>query len=92
MSTYPAIGNIARLSCTFTDDTGTAVDPTTITVQYQSPQGTTTTQTPIRDSVGAYHYDLALTQPGTYRYRFIGTGIVTAQSEDRRFEVPDPSF
>lgn len=92
MSTYPAVGNIARLSCAFTDSSGTPADPTTVAVTYRPPGGTPVSQTPVRDSVGAYHYDVQLTQPGTWIYRFIGTGAIVAQSGDQTFYVNPPQF
>ena len=92
MGPYPNVGNISRLSCTFTDQSGAPADPTAVTVQVRPPQGSVSTYTPTRDGVGAYHYDLTLSVPGTYWYRFIGTGAVTAESADRSFVVPDASF
>lgn len=89
---YPAPGNISRLTGTFTDINGNPADPTTITVQVHSPSGQVNMYTPTRDSIGVYHYDLLLNAPGVWLYRFIGTGAVTAQSGDREIDVPAPSF
>lgn len=91
MGAYPSIGNVARLSCSFTDDTNTLADPTTVTVMVNTPNGVST-ETPDRDSTGEYHYDLSLTTPGEYTYRFVGTGAIEAQSADTQFFVPPETF
>lgn len=86
-TTYPAVGNVARLSGAFTDENGDPADPTTVTVQILTPGNIETTETPIRDGAGLYHYDVTLTTPGTWQYRFIGTGAVVAQTADRSLYV-----
>lgn len=94
MGTYPSIGNIARLSCLFTDINGNPADPTTASVMIQPPKGSgsTITATPTKDSTGAYHYDLTLTAAGDWYYRFIGTGAVTARTGDQHIQVPFGDF
>ena len=92
MSVYPGIGNTARLSCTFTDETNQAADPTVVTVTIKPPDGPSSVFTPVRDGVGAYHYDLALTAAGDYGYRFKGVGAIIAQSADNHFTVPRQTF
>lgn len=59
------------------------VDPTTVTLTLTDPYGNQsvlTTPTVIRDGVGVYHYDLTINIPGTYAYRWQGTGAVIAAS------------
>lgn len=92
MSVYPNIGNTSRLSCTFTDENNQPADPTTVTVTIKTPNAGASVFTPIRDGVGVYHYDLALTVAGDYGYRFKGTGAITAQSADQHFTVPRQTF
>lgn len=92
MSVYPGVGNTARLSCSFTDENSQAADPTTVTVTIKPPNGPASIYTPVRDGVGAYHYDLALTVAGDYGYRFKGIGAVVAQSPDQHFVVPRQTF
>lgn len=92
MGAYPSVGNIARLFCAFTNNQGSPADPTTVTVQVKPPQAPVATFTPVRDGVGAYHYDVTLNAAGTYQYRFIGTGAIVAQTGDQSFTVPQPSF
>ncbi len=77
------LGDVATVSAVFTDDGGTAADPTTVTASVRAPDNTVTayTVTPgeiVKDSVGHYHLDIACTQSGDYFYRFVGVGAVTA--------------
>jgi hypothetical protein len=91
VNTYD-IGDVARLSNTFTTQaTGAAVDPTTVDLKVQAPDGSTTSYsfagaTITKDSVGNYHVDIAPTLVGTYRYRWTSTGTGAA-SEEGSFAV-----
>jgi hypothetical protein len=75
------VGDVARVSVAFTDITGAAADPTVVTLTVQAPDNTQATYTPTHDSTGAYHYDLPIALPGSYFYRFTGTGAVVAVQE-----------
>ena len=78
MSTYD-IGDLITLNFTVSV-LNVLTDPTTITLSILGPDQITTTPTPIRDSVGTYHYDMTPTMAGTYRYRWLTVGIAqTAQ-------------
>lgn len=79
---YP-IGATAVLTGTFRDDAGAAADPTTITLEVTNPTGTVTTLTYAggdltRTDTGIYTHRLDLDTPGTWHYRWEGTGAVTA--------------
>lgn len=93
-SQVPAPGNYVRLFGTYTyelADPPTLMDPTTATVMITPPPGSglpIEAVTPIRDSVGQWHYDLLLTVAGLWLYRFIGAGAVVGQSENQRIDVP----
>ena len=75
-------GDIAILTTGFTDPLGNPTDPTGVSLIIESPDGTQTTVTsPTHLSAGRYAYNLALAESGVYRYRWIGTGTVTATVE-----------
>ena len=56
------------------------LDPTSPRFSVRPPSGTIVTYTYptdaalVRDSVGVYHFDLALTSPGVWRYAFWSPG------------------
>ena len=52
----------------------TAADPTAVTLAIKDPAGAKTAPSPVKDSVGNYHYDYTPTLPGQYGYAFAGTG------------------
>jgi hypothetical protein len=84
MTTYD-VGDVTRLSITFTQG-GAAIDPSTVSLTVQQPDGTQTTYTYTgatitRDSLGNYHVDVSLTLVGTHRYRWVSTGTGAAAEE-----------
>lgn len=96
---YP-YGSTFRLSATFTNASGKADDPTTVIVSVKAPgrSGATTTKTyptdaeVVRDGTGAYHYDVTMSEGGTWTYRFEGTGAVKAASPDRIIDIDNSVF
>ncbi|WP_068925026.1 phage head-tail connector protein [Planobispora rosea] len=60
---------------------GELVDPASITLTIRLPDGTTTSPTPVNDSVGVYHYDYTPTQAGRHIARWVTTGPVGAAEE-----------
>jgi len=76
----------------FLDKLNQAADPTTVTITVTKPDGTVTTYayngTPAltRESIGRYWVDVALDQPGTWKWTFTGTGNV-ATSQTYAFTV-----
>ena len=83
MSTVYELGEQVRLPATFTRKSdGTAVDPTTVTVQTISGGGLQTDHVygvdsaVIKDSVGNYHFDFVPSGAGQWRYRWVGSGAV----------------
>ncbi len=95
-STYD-IGALVRVSGTFATTAGIATDPTTITLRVRNPGEAVTVYTSptdaiiVRDSVGAYHADLAAAATGVMGYRWEGTGVLTAAGEGE-FIVRDSEF
>jgi hypothetical protein len=91
------IGDLVRVSVTFTNMSEAVVDPTGITLKYKTPGGVITTLTYptdaalVRDSTGVYHADIDATEAGTWEYRFQGTGAVKAAVEGL-FNIRSTSF
>lgn len=86
------IGDQVRLSVAFSDDEGAAVDPTVVTLTYAGPGGSEIELTYdgenalTRDGPGSYYVDIVPQTAGTWRYRWAGSGAVTAATEGQ-FEV-----
>jgi hypothetical protein len=74
-------GDGVRITATFTDLTGTITDPTTVTFQAKDPHGAVTVEPATKQATGVYYADLILTTPGTWHYRWVGTGAVVAANE-----------
>lgn len=87
MDTYFA-GQILRLTVEFRDNDEVLADPTAVIFSSRIDQGTIGTLTYgvdpelVKDSVGIYYTDLALTVSGTYAYRYTGTGVIENSIED----------
>lgn len=75
------LGNVIRLSVSFTNVSGVATNPTMVTLEIKKPDLTVETFTPTNDFAGNYHYDYEPTQVGAYYYVFNGTGAVIASSQ-----------
>lgn len=81
------VGQLVRVSAAITDASGSAVDPSTLTMKYRTPGGTTTTLTYgtdaalVKDSVGNYHVDLSVQEAGAYQYVWTSTGTGQAIGE-----------
>jgi len=85
------VGDQIRFSCAFPDEDGDALDPTTINLLIEPPDGVVTTVTyatgaVTRDAVGSYYYDLVLDGGGVWEWRWVGTDAV-AQADQGRFYV-----
>lgn len=72
------IGDDLRVVGTWTDFSGSRIDPTTVQAVVRAPSGIETTYTwpatIIRDSIGVFHLVVDLTEAGTWRGKFISTG------------------
>ena len=87
------IGDIVRITGTFTDTGGTNADPTTVHFLYDTPTSTaptTATRTSTstgavggitRASTGVYYVDITSTGQGLYETRFTSTGVIGASVE-----------
>jgi hypothetical protein len=83
------IGDAVELAADFTDLDGTPADPTEVLLLIRAPDDTVATieQADLANpSTGEWTYLLLIDQSGWYRYRFEGSGAVTA-AEEKRFRV-----
>lgn len=93
MNSYD-VGDLVRVSSTFTDATGTVADPAAVTASYRAPGGTETDliygvdAELVRDSAGVYHMDISAGEAGTWVYRFASTGSGQAAAEGSFFVQP----
>ena len=93
MASTHDIGDIVRITGTFTDPGGTNADPTTVQFLYDTPTSTaptTATRTSTstgavggitRASTGVYYVDITSTGRGLYEARFTSTGVIGASVE-----------
>ena len=88
MNTYQK-GDLVRVSGTFTNSAGTAIDPSVVKFSYKNPAGTTTTLTYgtdvalVKDSTGNYHVDVDASLTGPWYCRFFSTGTGQAADESK---------
>lgn len=89
MNTYD-VGDLVRLRGSFTNSAGTAVDPSSVTLQYRrfldDPASYTTLVYGVgsitRVQTGEYLHDLAVNTDGEWRYRWNGLGANAAAVEE----------
>ena len=78
-------GSTVRVQATFAVSS-VNTDPTTVTLKVMVPAGTITTYTyalaeVTKSATGIYYKDIALSTPGTWTYRWIGTGTAAGVAE-----------
>jgi len=82
-------GDLVRISATFKNSAGTAIDPTSVKAHYKKPDGTKVTKTyptdaeVVKDSTGNYRMDIDANAAGVWKYGWssTGTGQAAEQSE-----------
>lgn len=80
-------GDLARISGVFKNAAGVATDPTTVSFKYVKPSGIIVSlaypadAAVVRNSAGDFYVDISVNEPGTWFYRFIGTGAVQVVEE-----------
>ena len=87
MATYD-IGDIIRVSASFKNSASTLIDPTSASVIYKNPSGSSTslvygTDAVLeKDATGIYHADVTINQAGRWfiRWSSSGTGQATEES------------
>ena len=97
MANFFQVGDLVRVTGTFTTLAGAATDPTAVFFSYKTPAGVTTTLTYgvdaalVKSSTGVYYVDVNVTAAGNWYYRFYSTG--TGQTADESyFSVPYSAF
>ena len=89
------VGDRVRITGTFTNEAGTAADPTGVSISVRRRDGPVSTYTYpatiTKDSTGVFHADYDVMTDGVYDYRIVGTGVVTAADEGE-FGVSDSNF
>lgn len=97
MANFFQVGDLVRVTGTFTTLAGAATDPTNVYFSFKTPAGTTTTYTYgvdaalVKSSTGIYYVDVNVTAAGNWYYRFYSTG--TGQTADESyFAVPYSAF
>ena len=87
IATYD-IGDLVQVTSVFTNSAGTAIDPTTVSIQVKG--GTDATVTTyvygtdaalVKDSTGHYHCNISVTSSGQWHYRWVSTGTGQAAEE-----------
>lgn len=93
-----SVGDLIRITGTFTSAAGSATDPGTVIAKYRDPAGTVTTLIYLTDaalqkeSTGVYYVDIDANQVGHWLYRFDSTGSGQAASPTREFIVFTSEF
>ena len=88
------VGDIIRITGSFTDLAGTLVDPSTVSLKLKNGGTLMTLAYPAdiqRSSTGVYYYDLNVTLPGTWKWRWYSTGTGQA-AEEGSFTVNRSAF
>jgi VCBS repeat-containing protein len=80
------IGDLVTLRVAFVDSAGEPVDPTTVTLTVQDPDGGQTSPSTSSSETGVYTGTVTPDASGVWRYRFTGTGAHVAV-EEGSFEV-----
>lgn len=65
-------GATVTTTATFTDIAGALVDPATVELTVQAPDGTQTTPVPTNPSVGVYAHEQTLDQTGNWWFHWEG--------------------
>ena len=89
------IGDLIRVTGTFTDAGGTNTDPDVVTGKYQDPSGTETTDAaPTNSAVGVYYFDIEADEAGQWYYRIYGvtSGAAPQGAAESTFEVSASEF
>ena len=76
-----APGNIIRLTATFRDSAGAAVDPTAVEFRVVAPGGALSTMSGTKSSTGEWYADVTASTPGKWAFRAVGSGAVVAAAE-----------
>lgn len=90
-------GEVVRVTGTFTNAVGSAVDPTTVRFSFKTPLGVTTTYLygtdaqVVKSATGIYYVDVDADLSGVWRTRWKSTGTGKAAKESF-FVVKESDF
>jgi hypothetical protein len=82
------VGDLVRITGTWSDTAGTTVDPTTVTVYYKDPSSNITELVygvdtdVVKSDTGIYYVDIDIDEPGNWYYRWKGVGVAQAADSD----------
>lgn len=89
-------GDLVKVSGSFTNEAGAAIDPSVVNFTYKDPAGTTTTlvygtdAAVVKSSTGNYYVNLSATLPGTWVWRWHSTGTGQAADTGQFYVEPSP--
>ena len=89
------IGDLIRVTGTFTNAAGTNIDPDVVKGKYQDPSGTETTDSsPTNSAVGVYYFDIDADEAGQWHLRIYGAtaGGAAQGAAESTFEVSASEF
>jgi len=90
-------GDLIRVTGTFTNSAGTAVDPTAVNFMYRNPTGVIvvlvygTDAAVVKSATGIYYVDVNANSAGTWWVRYESTGTGQAADEES-FDVMPSEF
>ncbi len=88
------VGGVARIATTIKDASLALVDPAVLQLKIKDGAGVVTTISDVgivKDAIGSYHADVPLPVPGTWHYRWFGTGA-NAGANEGQFSVKKGEF
>jgi len=91
------VGDLLRVSATFTNSAGSEIDPTAVLFSFKDPSGNKTSYTYglheqlVKDDTGDYHVDISMDESGKWYYRFYSTGTGQA-AEEGEFKIEASQF
>lgn len=94
INTYD-LGDLVKVTGTFTDTAGTALDPSTVSFTYKDPAGTSTTlvygddDAVVKSSTGVYYVNINANIAGHWFWRWHSAG--TGQAADNGQFYVEPS-
>ena len=94
MASYD-IGDVVRVTGTFTDADGVATDPTTVTGKYKDPSDNETTDSsPTNSATGVYYFDIEIDEAGSWKYRLEGKTVTPSNqgAAEGSFQVNASNF
>lgn len=75
------VGTTLTIRATCKDEDGQLADPGTLTLYVKPPTNDLLTPTPAQESLGVWKGQFTPDEPGVWRFRWEGTGVVTAHEE-----------